>query len=340
MKSLNLLLALSFASFALAAQDFDHSFRENYSVSTPAQLAISSSDGNIELMPGSGSELQVYFIVTKNGRVLDISRAQLEEEVSLTIVKTGSSLDIEVKYPQNYWTLDWTDRLNVNFKVFAPVQTACTLRTSDGNISVQGLSGTQQMKTSDGNIKAWEINGDLTVTTSDGNIQGDKISGKVYSKTSDGDIRFDIIKGGVEATTSDGDIRLTNVDGSVRTTTSDGDIDIANIRGDHYAHTSDGDIYFQDLYGSLDASVSDGNIRGNIVELRTKLRAKTSDGNIDISVPSGIGMDLYVKGESVNVPLQNFSGRSDDDIIDGKTNGGGVDVNLTTSDGRIKLVYR
>jgi len=28
------------------------------------------------------------------------------------------------------------------------------------------------------------------------------------------------------------------------------------------------------------------------------------------------------------------------EVIDGKTNGGGVDVNLSTSDGRIRLVYR
>lgn len=339
MKSINLLLALLFVSLVLRAQDFDHSFKETYSVSTPAQLSVSSSDGNIEVVPGSGNEMEVFFAVKKNGRLLDISRSQLEEELTLTIIKTGSSLDINVKYPES-WTMDWRNRLTVDFKIHTPVQTACDLKTSDGNISLRGLSSAQKAKTSDGNIKAWDINGDLSTVTSDGNIQAEGVEGRLYAKTSDGNITVVRVNGSVESGTSDGDIRLTGVRGNVRTTTSDGNIDLQDVRGDHYAHTSDGDIFFQDLYGSLDASVSDGNIRGNIVELRTELRAKTSDGNIDISVPSGIGMDLYVKGESVNVPLQNFSGRSDDDIIDGKTNGGGVDVNLTTSDGRITLVYR
>jgi DUF4097 and DUF4098 domain-containing protein YvlB len=114
-----------------------------------------------------------------------------------------------------------------------------------------------------------------------------------------------------------------------------------NVKGStHSASTSDGDIYFEDLDGGMDAVASDGSIKGNIIDLKGSLRAKTSDGNIDISVPDKLGMNLYVKGESIDVPLVNFSGRSTKEVIDGKTNGGGVDVNLSTSDGRIRLVYR
>lgn len=321
MKATILLLG-GLLSVSLQAQDFDYSFRENYTVSTPAQLFVSSSDGNIEVLPGNGNEIQVYFIVRKNNSVLDISRAELEEELTVTVVKTGNSLDVTVKYPDNYWSFDFSDRISVDFKIYTPTQTACDLRTSDGNIFLTGVATGQKLRTSDGDIRAEEINGDLSSVTSDGNIQ---VRG---------------VNGSVESITSDGDIDLRDVEGGVRTRTSDGNIELTHVRGDHYAHTSDGDVYFTELYGSLDAETSDGNIKGNIVALKGKLRAKTSDGNIEVSVPGGTGMNLYVKGESIDVPLQNFSGRSSEDLIDGQSNGGGVDVNLSTSDGSIKLVYR
>jgi DUF4097 and DUF4098 domain-containing protein YvlB len=342
MKSFALLLfSVLAAASAAMSQDFDYSFKETYKVSTPAQLRVSSSDGNIEVLPGNGSEIEVFFVVKQNGRMLDISRTQLEEELTLTIVKTSSSVDITVKYPSNSWNIDWRDRINVDFKIYAPKETAGDLRSSDGNVTIKGMSASQKLKTSDGNILLAEITGDVSGVTSDGNIRGEKIKGTVYSRTSDGNIDFNNVIGSVESTTSDGDIRLTNINGTASAHTSDGDIEMYNVKGStHSASTSDGDIYFEDLDGGMDAVASDGSIKGNIIDLKGSLRAKTSDGNIDISVPDKLGMNLYVKGESIDVPLVNFSGRSTKEVIDGKTNGGGVDVNLSTSDGRIRLVYR
>ena len=103
--------------------------------------------------------------------------------------------------------------------------------------------------------------------------------------------------------------------------------------------TSDGDLKFRDLAGSLNAHTSDGNVSGNIIELKSELTIRTSDGNISVFVPANIGMDLNIKGESLDVPLNNFSGHSDEKSIQGKSNGGGVAVNLSTS-GNVTLAYR
>jgi hypothetical protein len=285
--------------------------------------------------------MEVFFIVKKNNSVLEMSRAELEEEeLTLTIIKTGNSLDIEVKYPTDYFTLDWRDRINIDFKIYAPKATACDLRTSDGNVSLLGLSAPQRLRTSDGNIMITDVTGEVAGVTSDGNIKAEKINGATTVKTSDGNIILQDVVGNVETVTSDGDIRVGNVTGNVRSTTSDGNIDLIKVKGENTASTSDGDIYFQDLSGSLVASVSDGSIKGNIIELTSQLRAKTSDGSIEITIPNNLGLNLYIKGDNLDVPLSNFSGRSEEDLIDGKTNGGGIDVNLTSSDGRISLIYR
>jgi DUF4097 and DUF4098 domain-containing protein YvlB len=122
--------------------------------------------------------------------------------------------------------------------------------------------------------------------------------------------------------------------------TSDGNIRIINVDGNTSSKTSDGHITFDGLKGSFTGVTSDGNIRGSFAVLRKELIARTGDGNIDITIPDKVGLDLDIKGESLHVPLNSFSGRSDEDVIKGKANGGGIPVSLSTSDGSVTLAYR
>lgn len=306
----------------IRAQDFEYSFKEEYKVSLPAELSLSSFDGNIEVIPSDGNVIQVYYIIRKDVRLMKIDRKELEKEVIVEVDHNGDELSIEVRPREVNWGFDWRDRLNVHFKVYVPSRTSCELNTSDGNVAVSGLSGRQQVKTSDGNINISEVSGDVVGNTSDGNIQLQRVKGSVEIKTSDGDIVVD------------------NINGNFRSSTSDGNIRITKVSGDIWARTSDGDINFMAVSGSLEAVTSDGNVRGEFTDVRNQVAIRTSDGNIELVVPKDIGLDLNIKGESLHVPLTNFSGHSDDERIEGKINGGGVALNLATSDGRISLSYR
>ncbi|MEJ1240804.1 DUF4097 family beta strand repeat-containing protein [Chryseolinea sp. T2] len=319
MKLLAYIGSLLIATGALA-QDARFSFKESYTLSSSPQVAISSSDGDIEVVNIEGPNTDVFFIVKKQNKVLSMNRAALEKELELTVEKTDNSLNIVVKYPNSHGIMDWKDRVTVSFRVQTPKGTTCDLRTSDGNISITGLSRDQKMRTSDGNIHIENIQGSVWASTSDGNIEAKHVGGAVELKTSDGDIKVNEVTAGATATTSDGNITITKAKGDVK------------------AKTSDGDINFQDLDGALTASTSDGNIKGNIQRLTKELSAHTSDGNISISVPANLGLDLDIKGESIDVPLTNFSGRSDEKHVQGKSNGGGIHVNLSTS-GNVRLVY-
>jgi DUF4097 and DUF4098 domain-containing protein YvlB len=313
------LIALAFAMVA-SAQDSRYSFKESYKLDEPGQITISSSDGDIEAVAFEGDKTDVFFIVRKNNRVLNISRSDLEKEVNLDIQQSGQSLSIVVKYRNNYSILDWNDKMVVSFRLQVPPRSACNLRTSDGDISISGFRADQQLNTSDGDIKVSDQEGALTAGTSDGDIDVKKVSGRVEVKTSDGDIRLSEIKGDVKGGTSDGNIIVSQLTGAT------------------IVKTSDGNINFKDLSGSLSASTSDGSVSGNLLRLTQELSVRTSDGDIRITVPSRLGLDLDIKGESLHVPLNNFSGRSDEKRIQGKSNGGGIPVTMSTS-GDVTLVY-
>lgn len=318
MKTLSICLILLSSIPALAQE---YSFKENYQLGKTAQVSISSSDGNIEAVAFDNDKTDIFYIVKKNNRVLNISRTELEKEVSLEVVQSGNSLSIVVKYKNQYGWTDWREKMIVSFRLQLPRDTECTLRTSDGNIALKGFNRNQRCNTSDGDVTISDVKGSLVASTSDGNVSVTNVNGSVEVKTSDGDIRLEEIKGDAKANTSDGNISATKLIGSTS------------------MKTSDGDLTFRDLSGSLNAQTSDGNVKGNIVELKNELTIRTSDGNISVSVPANIGLDLNIKGESLDVPLSNFSGRSDERSIQGKSNGGGVPVSLTTS-GNVSLVYR
>jgi DUF4097 and DUF4098 domain-containing protein YvlB len=303
------------------AQDSRYSFKESYDLGSPAQVSVSCSDGDIEVVAFEGKKTDIFFIVEKYNKVLTISRQELEKEFIVEVVQTGNSLSIVVKHRNESSSFNWKDRMEVSFRLQVPKETACDLRTSDGNISMKGLIRDQKLKTSDGNIEANNITGSLIASTSDGNIYIQKIAGPVDLKTSDGNIRLEDIRG------------------DARASTSDGNITVSKISGKSFLKTSDGDITFGDLSGSVNAATSDGNVNGNVVELKGELTIKTSDGNISVAIPGNLGLDLNIKGESLDVPLNNFTGQSDEKSIHGKSNGGGMAVNLTTS-GNVKLSYR
>ena len=304
----------------LNAQDREYSYKETYDVGSKAELSIKTIDGFIDVLPSDKNEIEVYYIVRKGNRFMDIDRRELERELEVNVSHHGNELRIEIRHPNMRWN-NWKNRYNVSFEIYVPKQTMCTLQSSDGNIYLRDVEGDQYCKTSDGNIKVKNILGDLEAKTSDGNVSVGQITGRVKLKSSDGDILAD------------------NITGDSEFVTSDGDIDLFDVRGDTYVHTSDGSIKFRDLIGSISGRTSDGSITGNFMKLKGNIELRTSDGDIKVTIPDGLGLELRLRGERVYTELRNFSGNHSKKSIKGTVGDGEFLVDLSTSDGRITLDY-
>ncbi len=322
MRTLTIIIALFFSTFIICqAQEAKSSFQDKFDVTTPVQFKASVSDGFIHVTPSEGSSIKILYIVRKGNSFVEISREELAEYIDINITKSSELVDVTVKHLKEYRWNDWKDSYNISLEVYVPKETSCHLQSSDGDIKVKGLSGKQKCRTSDGDIVMYGINGN------------------VDAQTSDGDITTQDVIGNVNFTTSDGDVIADNIEGDATFITSDGDIEMYNIIGFTTAKTSDGDIVFKDLAGTFKGQTSDGDITGNIVKLNNELRLSTSDGDIRVAVPKGLGLDLYLKGEDLNTNLEDFSGQAKEHLIQGKVRGGGVSIELTASDGRITLAY-
>ena len=314
-------LCLLFSLFTFA-QENDYSFKESYELSTPASLKVSLSDGFIKVYPAESNKTEVYFIVEKGNNFQKISKEELDQYVELIIIQDNNDLDISIKHRNNNNWKRWENSYNVSCEIYTPVETSCDLRSSDGDIVVKGLKADQKCRTSDGDIYASKITGQLSCTTSDGDVE-------IYNT-----------QGITTIATSDGDIKAENVEGETKYFTSDGDISLLNITGTITARTSDGDITFTDCSGSVNAQTSDGDIEGNLFKLKHKLSLLTCDGNIDVVIPDGLSLNIKLKGSHLNVPLVDFSGKTEEHLIQGTVRGGGIPVELLASDGRVSLSYK
>ncbi|EAY29053.1 DUF4097 family beta strand repeat-containing protein [Microscilla marina] len=243
-------------------------------------------------------------------------------------------------------------KTDYSFKETYPVSNApkVSLYTSDGDVKVHASSNNQvqifytarrhnrTLKISKAEL---EKEFDFIVTHSQNNLEV-KIKEKKRMRNYGNSINIHLevyvpTQTACNLHSSDGNIMIKGLTNRQSLRTSDGDIKIMQVKGDIIARTSDGNITFEDVAGSIDLTTSDGSIHGNLTELKNSLKARTSDGNIRIALPKQQGLDLDIRGESLNIPLQNFSGKATKKRINGKMNGGGKLIQMRTSDGRIKL---
>jgi Toastrack DUF4097 len=179
--------------------------------------------------------------------------------------------------------------------------------SSNGHIITSDGVGPARLKTSNAKIQVSNLKGNLDAQTSNGGIELIAVDGDVVLHTSNGRIQVDRVTGRVDATSSNASIRadISRPDRTVRAETSNGSIELtipANYRGDLRAHTNNAGITV--------------NVLG---ELNAHVVARTSNSHINT--------DFEVRTQ----------GEFNKNYLDAMIGSGGGLLDLTTSNGGIKL---
>lgn len=311
----------------------DYSFMQEYKVTEPANLKITTSGGNISASGRNDNTIEVTYIVSRRGQVLDVTLNQLKEIAEVEIIHDDSNLEIKIKRT-------FERNISVGFIVKTPAKTSAKLNTSGGNIVIENILGKHSVNTSGGNIDLNKITGNVDANTSGGNISIGNSSADFNASTSGGNISMENINGGLHVSTSGGNIDAKNIKHGLTAQTSGGNISVKNTQGTVDVNTSGGGIELSEISGSVKAITSGGDISADILQLQEKLELETSGGSVNATVPKGLGLDLDLSGDQVNTALENFTGTSRKDRIMGKMNGGGIVVHLSTSGGAVTLNYK
>ena len=149
----------------------------------------------------------------------------------------------------------------------------------------------------------------------------------------------------LEMKTVNGTIEVKDISGAVDTKTTNGRIDLKRITGSIQAKTTNGKIGLLEVLGPINAKTANGSIKagvGGSGEQQHKIRAATTNGGIEVTLPKGLKANL--KASTVNgkietdfpVTVKGLISKS----VDGVINGGGELIHLKTVNGSIRLKER
>ncbi len=317
-----LLPALALAVFSTARAETVDTIHKSFDVTPGGKLVMKVDDGAIDIKGTKESRVAIEVV-----RKVKASSKEREEsflrEHEVTIGATSDGVSVTARRTQKRWPQNERLSFSAKYTVTVPEQYKIDAHTADGAVAVAGITGS------------------VVVKTSDGRLTFERITGPIDGHTSDGAITLKDCKGEVKAQTSDGFIEAVNGEGGLQLVDSDGTITIRNHCGSMSARTSDGNIRCENVEGTLEAITSDGSIEASMKSAPPgDWKLATSDGSITVAVPrdAGFEVDAATSDGSVHTELPiTIAGKTHEGRLVGKIGQGGRLLHLRTSDGRIAI---
>jgi hypothetical protein len=282
---LNLALSTLLLSGAAATAQSDTMWDKSYPVSGQPTLFLSTGDSHLNIH-SCGSCQSVHIHVTTENTSL--SRYILEEDHS------GNTVHFSLKEKPHVGLYINRHSSSVHVDVETPANLTLDARSADGNLTAVDLHGDLTIRTSDGNQELTGVSGSLNLRSSDGHLRVRNASGTIETRGSDGtqDIAGSFTS--LQLHSSDGSIHVELAEGSrlnvdSRIESSDGSVTLRmpkNFPAEFAVSSSDGSIQ-STLPLVVDGYNSKGNsahsIRGKFNGGGSLLTIHTSDGSVHLA---------------------------------------------------------
>jgi hypothetical protein len=299
--------------------------RHSFPAASIHSVEARTSNGSITITGDAGSQATVEVRVSGNNRLSESRiRQLLEENYDIDVRVQNGKLYATARPKRNARNVGnlRQENLSISLIISTPNNVSSDLRTSNGSIGVSNLSGNTVGRTSNGRINLDNSQGNINLTTSNGAISTQNSSGTITLKTSNGRIDLDNLTGVIVAGTSNARITANNIQGTLEVSTSNGAVTLNR------------------LSGNVSASTSNGAVGVEMLSVSEFVRASTSNGNLNLTVPANQGYRLNVSARNRigTSGLQNFNGNMNERSINGNIGNGGAEINIRGQ--RVNLNFR
>jgi DUF4097 and DUF4098 domain-containing protein YvlB len=281
------------------SEAYKEDFHQTYPLNAGGSVSIETFNGSIELVGWEQNSVEV------NGTKYASTKSALD---SIKIDVSSPSGSVRVRASK---LSDFHRNMGARFTVRVPKRAALDLSTSNGHLRIEDVDGNARLRTSNGPIRVERLKGELEARTSNGGIDVDYLEGDAKLHTSNGAIRVEASHGLFDAVTSNGSITARLNDPSTTWPV--------------HAESSNGHI---DL--KIDA------------KQLPEVRAETSNSSIVLRLPTGANAEVRahtshasVSSEFDGVHTDNEHGHGE---MSGRIGGGGRLIELSSSNGSIKIV--
>lgn len=262
---------------------------KRFEVSGTADLSLYTFDGSIEVRSWDRPEVLVE--IEKRGE-----DAEAVAKIEVLAEQSGNRIQVEARRPSGGTTFVGIGSFtSPSAKLVATVPRSLDLivRTGDGSIVADRISGRIELRTGDGSIRVFESSGELLTESGDGSIEIEDASGRVEARTDDGSVRLSGTPGVVRIRSGDGSVAVRVRDGAVMTddwmvATSDGSVSIelpdrfnAEIEAEP---GSDSRVRSElTLTNAVGGTRDERTLRGTLGEGGHRLTVRTGDGSIRLN---------------------------------------------------------
>ncbi len=277
---------------------YKQDFAYNYTLKSGGRLSLENSNGSVEVTGWDQDKVDI--VGTKYA-----STESAMNNIRIDVVRTDDSIRIRTVTPSGY-----RGGMGAKYIIRVPRKTEIErIVSSNGRIQIEDIASAARLKTSNGSVRVARTNGNLEVETSNGGVELTTHNGAAVVRTSNGGIRADQVRGYFEATTSNASINATLSDPEPGRP-----------------------VKLESSNGSITIAVE--NLKNN------DIRASTSNSSITLRVPQSLNAQL--KARTSNSAIQtdfdvNVRGTISKNAIDGTIGSGGPIIDLSTSNGTIRV---
>jgi len=254
-----------------------------YPLKGGADLHVKTDDGSVRIETSDAPEIAAR-VTTEGWRIAP-------DEVTITESQSGDRVDIEVRLPKHHGFTGIGHR-SVRVVLQVPKRADLDVRTGDGSVDVQPVSGRLSISTGDGSITVDGLQGEIQLHTGDGSIRATGLGGQLKADTGDGHMnvrgRFELLDlstgdGGIEAVVEAG----SKVASAWSLRSGDGGITVQlpeDLGAELDAHTGDGQIVL-DKPVTVSGTIGRSSVKGTLGAGGPPLRIHTGDGSIRLRRP-------------------------------------------------------
>ena len=181
-----------------------------YPLSPNGRIEIVNANGQIEALPASGRDVEVFIERNAQGNsdeeALELLRAiEMREQVS------PDSIRIEGRVPEGRGFR--RNGIRLRYRIRVPAGASVSLRTENGGIRLEDLNAKIEASTTNGGITGEDVSGGVKATAVNGGIRLDMaaVTSDVEASVTNGGVRLELpadIKANLEASCINGGVRV------------------------------------------------------------------------------------------------------------------------------------
>jgi len=253
-----------------------------FKVGQNADLTLETFDGSVQV--ASWDRPEVVVEIQKRGPDRETAAA-----LDVTASQDGDRIRVDAPMPKvvRHVIGIGSSSPSVSFIAHVPKHLTLTVHTRDGFITVGNVDGVVDLRSGDGSIKGDGISGELRARTDDGSMRIENVNGRVSIESGDGSLHISGRVDDLHARTRDGSIVIEADEGS-------------SMKKDWDVTTGDGSITFRvpkDFSAEIDANSRDGSVSGEGAGVqsssdgrdRETLRGRLGSGGHTVRLRSGDG---------------------------------------------------